>query len=157
MIQLIKTDASNKDFQKLVSELDHGLKAVDGDLHDFYHQYNGISTIKYAIVAYQNSLSRLLGEEAVACGAIKKYDDNTMEIKRMYVLPSARKQGIAIMILSALENWAKDLGYNRCILETGKMQVEALNLYTKCGYQIIPNYGQYEGVENSVCFEKMVG
>ena len=114
------------------------LKAVDGDLHDFYHQYNGISDIKYAIVAYQN-------DKAVGCSAIKQFDDTAMEIKRMYVLPTCRKQGVATIILSALEKWTKDLGFQRCVLETGKMQVEALELYTKCGYQVTPNYGQYIG------------
>ena len=130
MIQLIKTDSSNKDFQNLVSQLDVGLKTVDGDMHDFYHQYNGISNIKYAIVAYQN-------EKPVGCGAIKKSDDKTMEVKRMYVLPSYRNQGVATIVLSALEDWAKDLRYKRCVLETGKLQVEALRLYEKNGYQII--------------------
>lgn len=149
MIQLIQTDSSNTDFKKLVRQLDAGLKAVDGDLHDFYHQYNGISDIKYAIVAYQN-------EVAVGCGAIKKIDDKSMEIKRMYVLPSCRNQGVATIVLSALETWAKELGYKSCKLETGKMQVEALKLYSKNNYQIIANYGQYAEIENSVCFEKMI-
>ena len=79
-----------------------------------------------------------------------------MEVKRMYVLPSYRNQGVATIVLSALEDWAKDLRYKRCVLETGKLQVEALRLYEKNGYQIISNYGQYEGIENSVCFEKVI-
>ncbi len=52
--------------------------------------------------------------------------------------------------------WASELGYTSCVLETGKRQPEAIALYTKNGYKIIPNYEQYEGVENSVCFRKII-
>jgi GNAT superfamily N-acetyltransferase len=79
-----------------------------------------------------------------------------MEVKRMYVPLEHRSQGIASLVLQELENWAKELGYKKCILETGKKQPEAIRLYEKCGYKSIPNYGQYAGVENSVCYEKVV-
>jgi GNAT superfamily N-acetyltransferase len=72
----------------------------------------------------------------------------------MYVSPQNRKKGIASMILSELEKWASELSASKCILETGKRQYEAVGLYKKSGYQLIPNYGQYAGVENSLCFEK---
>jgi putative acetyltransferase len=77
-----------------------------------------------------------------------------MEIKRMFVPPEGRKKGIATKILSKLENWARELSYARCILEAGKGQPEAIGFYKKNGYKVIPNYGQYAEVENSVCFEK---
>jgi len=67
-----------------------------------------------------------------------------------------RGKGVAMNILSELEKWAKELGYKKCVLETGKKQPEAIALYKKSQYQIIPNYGQYVGIENSVCFEKMI-
>lgn len=149
MLEIVQTDATNIDFQNLVQELDKDLSKVDGDLHDFYHQYNGIQSIKYAVVVYDNKVP-------VGCGAIKKYDDNTMEIKRMYVIDSSRNKGVATAILGVLESWSRYLGCNRCVLETGKMQVEALKLYEKFGYKVIPNYGQYEGIENSICFEKLL-
>jgi GNAT superfamily N-acetyltransferase len=72
----------------------------------------------------------------------------------MYTLPQHRGKNIATKVLAALEKWATDLGYQKCILETGKRQPEAIRLYQKNGYASIPNYGQYVGVENSVCFEK---
>ena len=72
----------------------------------------------------------------------------------MYVPPALRGKGIASAVLAELEKWAKELNYKKCILETGKKQPEAIALYNKNGYCIIPNYGQYENVENSVCFEK---
>ena len=65
-----------------------------------------------------------------------------------------RGEGIATIILKELEVWAAELHYEKCRLETGKKQPEAIELYKKNGYKVIPNYGQYEGVENSVCFEK---
>jgi GNAT superfamily N-acetyltransferase len=79
-----------------------------------------------------------------------------MEVKRMFVPPASRRKGIAALILAELERWAKDLSATSCILETGKKQPEAIRLYTKCGYHPIPNYGQYAGMENSVCFEKLL-
>jgi hypothetical protein len=58
------------------------------------------------------------------------------------------------LILADLENWALELGFEKCILETGKMQPEAIALYGKNGYSKISNYGQYAVVENSLYFEK---
>ncbi len=149
MIRIIKTDASQPDFKKLVEFLDADLAERDGEEHSFYDQFNKLHLIKYALVAYEKDLP-------VACGAIKEFEPNVMEVKRMYVTPEKRGKGIATKVLSALENWARDLGYQKCVLETGKRQPEAIALYTKNGYQIIPNYGQYAGIENSVCFEKFL-
>jgi len=85
---------------------------------------------------------------------LKAYSSDTMEVKRMFVRESHRSKGIASGILHALELWSIELGYKKCILETGKKQPEAIRLYQKNQYRIIPNYGPYENVENSVCFEK---
>jgi putative acetyltransferase len=112
------------------------------------HSSIKVDTIKYAVVAYEDELP-------VGCGAIKEFNADAMEVKRMYVIPQKRGEGIAAKILSALENWAAELSYTKCILETGKKQPEALHLYKKNGYETdAPNYGQYANVENSVCFEK---
>ncbi len=149
MITCTRTDAANADFKQLVTELDKDLSIRDGADHSFYAPFNTINTIKYAIVAYD-------GETPVGCGAIKEYAADTMEVKRMYVPPHRRGQGIAAAILKELELWAAAMQYKKCILETGHKQPEAIALYKKSDYRIIPNYGQYEGVENSVCFEKLL-
>lgn len=149
MISTFRTDSENQNFIALVAELDADLGERDGEEHAFYHQFNSIQNLKYAIVLY-------LDEKPVGCGAIKAFNANTMEVKRMYILPKARGKGLATRILKELEVWAFDLGYKKCILETGKRQPEAIALYTKNGYEIIPNYGQYVGIENSVCFQKHV-
>jgi GNAT superfamily N-acetyltransferase len=93
-------------------------------------------------------------EKAVGCGAMKEFEPGVMEIKRMFTLPGSRGKGIATRILAELEKWAAELLIEKCILETGKRQSEAVELYKKNAYNIIPNYGQYAGVENSLCFEK---
>lgn len=147
MIACQRTDSDNPDFQKLVIQLDAYLRILDGDDHLFYAQLNKTDSIKHVIVAYQN-------EEPVGCGAIRKYADDTVEVKRMYVLENQRSKGIASAILNELETWAKELNYKKCILETGKRQSEAINLYHKNGYTMIENYGKYKNMENSVCFEK---
>jgi putative acetyltransferase len=74
----------------------------------------------------------------------------------MYTARSNRGEGIANRVLAELERWAVELHYEKCILETGKTQVAAIRLYEKNGYKPITNYGQYAGVENSVCFEKLI-
>lgn len=147
MVEINRIDANQRDFIALVKLLDAELAARDGQLHAFYHQFNQISHIQFALVAYKDRV-------AVGCGAIKQWDSKSMEVKRMFVLPEHRGQGIASRILDELESWARELGYQRCVLETGKNQPEAIKLYYNKGYITIPNYGQYAGVDNSICFEK---
>ncbi|MEO8514602.1 MAG: GNAT family N-acetyltransferase [Ignavibacteria bacterium] len=144
-----KTNSEDKDFLSLVKELDLDLSIRDGDQRAFYNQFNKLDKINHVIVAYENDIP-------VGCGAIKEYSDNTMEVKRMFVPFSMRGRGIASLVLSELEKWTMESGFTKCILETGKRQPEAIALYKKNGYKIIPNYGQYENIVNSVCFEKIL-
>jgi GNAT superfamily N-acetyltransferase len=144
-----RSDSTDPDFIELVKWLDADLAERDGSDHSFYAQFNKIHMIKHALIVYDNDV-------AVACGAIKEFSPGTMEVKRMYTIPAYRGKGMATRVLNELEKWAAGLGYDKCILETGKRQPEAIALYKKNGYKIIPNYGQYTGIENSVCFEKML-
>lgn len=144
---IIRTNSDNRDFIKLVKLLDAELAIADGEDHIFYSQFNKIDKIRYVIVVYENDIP-------VGCGAIKEFEGNAMEIKRMFVSPAYRNKGIGSKILSELEEWASELSCNKCVLETGKRQPDAIALYKKNGYLPISNYGQYRGVENSVCFEK---
>jgi putative acetyltransferase len=147
MIQIVRTTADHPDFTTLVKELDAYLAMIDGDEHVFYAQLNTIGKLKHIVVLYQD-------EQPVACGAIKEWDTQTMEIKRMYVKPAYRGKALASRVLKELENWAKELGCTRCVLETGKRQPEAIRLYEKNSYLPMTNFGQYQGVENSLCFSK---
>lgn len=147
MINLVRTDSDNADFIALVKHLDADLAERDGSDHSFYSQFNKINKIKHAVVAYEN-------DKPIACGAIKEFSPDAMEVKRMYTIPASRGKGVAGKVLTELEKWATELSYKKCVLETGKRQPEAIELYKKNGYKLISNYGQYAGIENSVCFEK---
>ncbi|MEB2784809.1 GNAT family N-acetyltransferase [Algoriphagus persicinus] len=147
MITLTRTDSSNPDFVALVKLLDAYLAEKDGRDHDYYNQFNTIVMLNHVVLCSENEIP-------LACGAIKEFDADAMEVKRMFTLPEARGKGLASRVLTELENWAAELGYKSCVLETGKRQVEAVALYKNTGYSIIPNYAQYIGIENSLCFKK---
>lgn len=149
MMTTTRTTSNNPDFQLLVSELDRYLAIRNGDANDFFVQFNQVDQIKHVILAYEN-------DTVVGCGAMKEYKPGSMEVKRMFVPIEQRGKGIASSILKELESWAKELGYSKCILETGNDMKEAVGLYKKSNYQVIPNYGQYENVADSVCFEKVL-
>ncbi|WP_199118442.1 GNAT family N-acetyltransferase [Pedobacter sp. ASV28] len=149
MLSIKRTTAQNKDFIDLVRLLDIELAEIDGEEHGFYSQYNKIDKINHVVLLYENEL-------AIACGAIKEYALDTMEVKRMYTHLAYRGKGIASRLLKELEKWAKELGYKKCLLETGKRQEDAVALYRKNDYQHISNYGQYVGIENSICFQKIL-
>ena len=147
MITIERTNSDDPNFEKLVKLLDLELQERDGEEHLFYATLNKTNTLNYVVVAYDQ-------DEAIGCGALRNYSNDTMEVKRMFVPLNKRGQGIASTVLAALETWCRELGIKKCVLETGKKQPEAIALYKKNKYNIIPNFGKYEGVENSVCFEK---
>ena len=147
MLELIRTTSENKDFVKLNTMLDKELAIRDGDDHAFFAQYNKIDTIKHVILAYNEGI-------VVGCGAFKKFDEDSAEIKRMFVLPEGRGKKVASQVLIELENWARETGFKSCILETGASFKDALALYRNSGYEVSENYGQYKSVTSSVCFFK---
>jgi putative acetyltransferase len=149
MIILKRTNSSAIDFHNLVVLLDIDLKIKDGEEHDFYAQFNTVDNIKNVVVCYEEST-------AIGCGAFKEFDTNTVEIKRMFVHPDFRGKGVASAVLKELETWAEEANYSGCVLETGKNNPEAIALYHKSGYSLIPNYGQYKNVDNSVCMKKII-
>lgn len=149
MITIKRTDSTHTDFIELVKHLDTDLAIRNGENNDFFAQFNKVDTIKHVVIAYD-------GQTPVGCGAIKAYDNEAMEVKRMFVFPEQRGKGIATKVLTELEIWTAELSFKKCVLETGLKQPEAIGLYKKNNYQQIPNYGQYADVEDSVCFEKYV-
>jgi putative acetyltransferase len=149
MLTELRTTSENPDFINLVQLLDADLKIRDGEEHEFYAQINKTAILKNVIVCYENEI-------AVGCGAFREIDTKTLEIKRMFVLPEYRGKKIASKILLELERWASELNYIQTILETGINQPEAIALYKKSGYAITKNYGQYIGMENSICMKKII-
>ena len=147
-MKLLKTNSNHPDFQKLTRLFDDYLVEIDGDEKDFFAQYNQIY-IDNVIVCYEDEI-------AVGCGAFKEYESTVAEIKRMFVLPEKRSKGIASTVLNALEIWAKENGFQHAILETSNQLTNAISLYQKSGFEVIPNYGQYIDVESSVCMKKIL-
>ncbi len=91
--------------------------------------------------------------EAIGCGGLCRFDEETCEIRRMYVAPHVRRQGISRTILGELLNAARELGYTHARLETGYAQREAIGLYETSGFERIPCWGPYVTDERSICFE----
>lgn len=149
MIEVIRTDSENNDFVDLVRQLDAELAIRDGDEHAFYAQFNKIAKLKHVVLAYEDG-------KALGCGAIRELESGDIEIKRMFVPLESRGKGIATKVLLELEDWAREMSFTRCVLETGLKQPEAIRLYEKNGYERIQNYGQYVDVGNSVCFGKNI-
>ncbi len=147
MLTFNKTNSADADFQLLVTELDADLQNRYGEQQAFFSQFNKLDHIHHVIVAYENGLP-------VGCGAFKLFEETVVEIKRMYVQPQHRGKGVAAQILQELEEWAKQEGFTACVLETGLNQPEAIRLYEKTGYVRTPNYGQYVGVNISICMRK---
>lgn len=90
----------------------------------------------------------------VGCGGLRDLGGGAGEVKRMYVVPSARGTGVADAVLAALEEWARDQGWTALRLETGDGQPAAVRFYTRAGYRRIPNFGPYADVDDSWCFER---
>jgi GNAT superfamily N-acetyltransferase len=97
-----------------------------------------------------------LGDDgvAIACGALRRLDAGSAEIKRMYVVPERRGSGVATGVLRALESAAAERGWHTLRLETGTEQPDAQRFYRREGYREIPLFGNYTGSTLSVCFER---
>jgi putative acetyltransferase len=142
-----RTTANDANFQMLVKKLDHELWNELKEDQATYDQFNIVRDIPTAVVAYSD-------DEPVACGCFKELDEQTVEIKRMFVQKDHRGKGLSKKILVELEQWAKEENYRFSILETSIHFTVARNLYSANGYKIIPNYGQYANLPESICMQK---
>ncbi|MBE9466445.1 GNAT family N-acetyltransferase [Dyadobacter subterraneus] len=149
MQRILRTNSDNLDFVKLTSQLDIELCRIYNTNPEDYEEYNRITGLPTVVLAYED-------EEPIGCGCFKIFNDKAVEIKRMFIKENQRGKGVASSILAALEIWAKELGYEEAVLETGKGQPNAINLYKKYGYQITENYNQYDDLEISVCLKKVL-
>jgi len=147
---LKRTNSLDADFKALIKLLDQNLVEINGPIQAAYNQHNLIDFIETVVVAYDDDLP-------MGCGCFKKFDDQTIEIKRMYTRPIARGKGIASAILSELEAWALETGYTGAVLETGRKHHEAISLYHKSGYADTEKYGPYIDLPESVCMRKSLG
>ncbi len=147
MIHLKRTSNKDKDFKNLIVELDNDLQGRYSNITYQFNAFTDVSQINTVVVAYIQDI-------AVGCGCFKELDENTVEIKRMFVNPYFRGFGVASSIIEELLVWAKQLYYNTAVLETGKKQPESIKLYSKHGFAITENFGPYVGMEESVCMQK---
>ena len=147
MFEITRCAGTDPAFVALVTKLDAELGERYGAQMDFFGVFNKSSDIETALVV------RVDGEPA-GCGCFKPFAEGTVEIKRMFVLQSMRKMGIAQAILRALEDWAREKGNTAAVVETGVLQPEAIRLYERAGYARTENYEPYIGVKESVCFRK---
>ena len=148
-IKVSRTTSENRDFINLVAALDQSLWERYPELKSNYWGNNILEINRNVIVLY-------LDNKAVACGCFKKKEKNTIEIKRMFVLPEARGRGFAQNILQELELLGLESGFSFSVLETLYKQTEAIGMYQKCGYEIVDNYEPYVGLENSICMRKQI-
>lgn len=147
-MNIIKTTTIDSNFCQLEKLLDAELRSEYPDTIDQFTPYNKfIKPIKAIIIQK--------ADQTIACGAMKELE-NHIEIKRMFVHPDHRGKGLSKIILSELEKWAKSLGNQYAILETGKKLFKPIRLYQSSGYHIIPNYGPYIAIEDSVCMKKQL-
>lgn len=135
-----------KDFLLLSNELDEYLNGAIGgeEKREKYKGFNHLDTMDYVIIAYEES-------KPVGCGALRKYSEESMEIKRVFVREAYRKNGVAAEIMERLISRAREQGYQNMILETGEFLPASVRLYTRFGFKRIQNYGAYINMEESLC------
>lgn len=148
-MDFIRTDGKNKDFIENCRLLDMDLdRRVGKEIQrEKYNKYNQLDEIQEAIVIYEDN--KLIGG-----GAIRRYNNEDIELKRIFVHPEYQGRGIGTKLVSLLVEWAMELGYKRIILETGELLAESYAVYKKLGFKVIPNYGPYVNMPESLCMAK---
>ena len=146
-MEIRKVTPENQDFRALAAELDAYYFTLVGDIQNRYAHVNRPENMQALAVVYD-------GQMPIAIGAWKRVDDKTAEIKRIYVRPAYRRQGVASALIPALEDSAAEAGFAQFILETARNTDASHQLYLSLGYQIIDYYGSPAGAENCLCFYK---
>lgn len=149
MFSIKRTDSDHPGFALLVRELDKDLNERYGLAQAEYAPLNKVDANKNVVVVY-------FGDEPAGCGCFKQFDENSVEMKRVFVDTKYRNKGVASLVMGELENWAKEEGYSRAVLETGTRQHEAIKLYEKLGYEVIDNFPPYDTMDYSVCYCKQL-
>ncbi|MBE5975798.1 MAG: GNAT family N-acetyltransferase [Paenibacillaceae bacterium] len=148
ILQVLEADINTDESLSLLKELSGSLNHITGNSGESSFSIDDMKDEKSIFVIARR------GSKAAGCGAIRRIDDSTGELKRMY----AKEQGLGVgtSILNFLENKALEFGYSRLICETRKINVGACSFYIRNGFHVIPNYGKYQGRDEAVCFEKRI-
>ena len=149
MLRFELTDRNNSDFLELCQALDMFLNRAAGGEHRRaqYIPCNSPDALSDVIVVYD-------GERAIGCAALKAYDGECAEVKRVFLLEAYRGRGISHCLMERLEALARQRGFVYCILESGEPLEAAMHLYRSRGYEVVPNYGPYVHLTDSVCMKK---
>ncbi|WP_320129877.1 GNAT family N-acetyltransferase [uncultured Sphaerochaeta sp.] len=147
ILEILITDRTNADFLHLVTLLDAELDAANQETHQLCNQYNTVDKLLLVVLILVEGIP-------AACGACKEYDASTLELKRIFVKEEYRGKGLSKRLLAELERQGKEHGYSTAVLETGKHLKNAMALYSKLNYKIIPSYGPYKDIKDSICMKK---
>ncbi len=148
-MELRFVDAGNKDYLMLAQKLDEYYFTLVGDVQLRYAEANRPENMACLIVAYDNEIP-------IGCGCWKRVNQTTAEVKRIFIMPEYRRQGVASAIIRKLEGSIAQAGYCHSILETARTTNDSKALYLSLGYQEIDYFGSPAGAENCLCFEKKV-
>ena len=140
-------DRVTADFIELAKELDGELREIFGEAQSSYDQYNALDGIEDVIIAHIDS-------KPVGCASMRRFSEDTYEIKRVFVEAGHRKLGIARELMRGLEAVAIRKKASFLILETGKRLQPAIRLYKGLAFAETENYGQYAGMAESLCMKK---
>lgn len=143
------TDGSDKNFIILCHALDDFLNELVGGEKNRsqYIPYNKLDDIHDVIVVYDD-------RKPIGCASFKKYKGDCAEVKRVYICPEYRGRGISLRLMERLETAAKEKGFHYFVLESGEPLIAAMALYRRIGYKVIPNYGPYRDMKDSICMRK---
>ena len=146
-MESIITNEKDERFIELSKELDNEYFQKHGDIVLKYQEYNDLRDPHIVALA-------LNWGKPIACASFKLFDKDTIEIKRVYVKRRYRRKGIAYKLVKQLEKLAMEENFRYSLIETGSENTAAINLYKKLDYEIIDNFGFFEGDDMCISMKK---
>lgn len=146
-MKLIHADEKDERFLSLVEELDYGYYQRIGDELEKYNQYNEFKDPHIVILMMD-------GDDAIACASYRKFDEKSVEFKRVYVKKEYRKRGIAYRLIRELEKDVIEKGFEHSYIVTGNNNHAAIGLYEKLDYFKTDKFGQFKDDETVLCMKK---
>lgn len=140
------TDGNNEDFRCFYEKTEEYYSKIVGGVSNRsgFVPYNLSDSISDVLIAYSDGI-------AVGCAGLKRYSDNDVEIKRVWVEPDCRGKKIGTQLMEQIEEKARLMGFKRTILQTRPIMSDAVGLYEKRGYTLIENYPPYDKLEGAIC------
>jgi GNAT superfamily N-acetyltransferase len=140
---------SDLEFTAAALDAPESLELIEAVQQEYVVRYGSRDVTELAVIEFSPPQGIfVIGRDdgqPVACGGVRLVDGDVGELKRMYVVPAARRRGIARALLAHLECEARELGATRLRLETGLHQPEAIALYASSGYADAEPFGHYAG------------